>query len=329
MSLLAPGTRCSSCTLIDFLPLLCPSCDLPFCSDHIHTHQPCSSFISTSSHGVAVGKLDRGKKSCEKEGCERETIESVAGVSGRDEEERIAREVRCEGCGGSFCTSHRAQTSHSCPAPLIHNVRHDDFLVRRSRAEDLIAKNFAGHKDRVERKMPIQKDVVKRPRTEEDKLPPSVQPAQSTSTATPETTQEEREVEKKVKSKAEKLWDIHLRKIRSTATHLGGGANIPDMDKIFFEWGIDLTGTKVKTWKGKWDTKLERAWVREDIPIGKVMDLIIAQSKTSRMADAKFSLVQLYPAPDGLPSSTSLSSHQPAKVITQGAALILVRGEMV
>lgn len=158
---------------------------------------------------------------------------------------------------------HRAQTSHSCPAPLIHNVRHDDFLVRRSRAEDLIAKNFAGHKDRVERKMPIQKDVVKRPRTEEDKLPPSVQPAQSTSTATPETTQEEREVEKKVKSKAEKLWDIHLRKIRSTATHLGGGANIPDMDKIFFEWGIDLTGTKVKTWKGKWDTKLERAWVRE------------------------------------------------------------------
>lgn len=104
MSLLAPGTRCSTCTLIDFLPLLCPSCDLPFCSDHIHTHQPCVSLVSTSSRDVAVGKLDRGKKSCEKEGCERETIESVAGVSGRDEEERIAREVRCEGCGGSFCT---------------------------------------------------------------------------------------------------------------------------------------------------------------------------------------------------------------------------------
>lgn len=107
MSLLAPGTRCSSCTLVDFLPLLCPSCDLPFCPNHIYIHQPCSSLGSTSSHGVAVGKLDRGKKTCEKEGCERETIESVAGVSGRDEEEGIiAREVRCEGCGGAFCTSY-------------------------------------------------------------------------------------------------------------------------------------------------------------------------------------------------------------------------------
>lgn len=106
MSLLAPGTRCSSCTLVDFLPLLCPSCDLPFCPNHIYIHQPCSSLGSTSSHGVAVGKLDRGKKTCEKEGCERETIESVAGVSGRDEEGIIAREVRCEGCGGAFCTSY-------------------------------------------------------------------------------------------------------------------------------------------------------------------------------------------------------------------------------
>lgn len=105
MSLLAPGTRCSSCTLVDFLPLLCPSCDLPFCPNHIYIHQPCSSLGSTS-YDVAVGKLDRGKKTCEKEGCERETIESVAGVPGRDEGEGIAREVKCEGCGGAFCTSY-------------------------------------------------------------------------------------------------------------------------------------------------------------------------------------------------------------------------------
>lgn len=111
--------------------------------------------------------------------------------------------------------------------------------------------------------MPTQKDVVKKPRIEEDNLPPSVQPAQSASIATPETAQEETKMEKKVKSKAEKLWGIHLRKVRSTATRLGGGANIPDTEKIFFEWGIDLTGAKVKTWKGKWDTKLERAWVGE------------------------------------------------------------------
>ncbi|OWZ34169.1 hypothetical protein C356_05300 [Cryptococcus neoformans c45] len=328
MSLLAPGTRCSSCTLVDFLPLLCPSCDLPFCPNHIYIHQPCSSLGSTS-YDVTVGKLDRGKKTCEKEGCERETIESVAGVSGRDEGEGIAREVRCEGCGGAFCTAHRAQTSHSCPAPLVHNARHDAFLVRRSQAEDLIAKNFAGHKDRVERKMPAQRDVVKKPRIEEERLPPSLQPAQSASTASPELTQGEAKVEKKIKSKAEKLWDIHLRKVRSTATCLGGGANIPDKEKVFFEWGVDLTGAKVKVWKGKWDTKLERAWIGEDTPIGKVMDLIIAQSKTSRTADTEFSLVQLYPAPDGLPSSSSLSPSQPAKAITQGAALILVKGEMV
>lgn len=70
-------------------------------------------------------------------------------------------------------------------------------------------------------------------------------------------------MEKKIKSKVEKLWDIYFCKVCLIVICLGGGVNILDMEKVFFEWGVDLMGVKVKVWKGKWDIKFERVWIGE------------------------------------------------------------------
>ncbi|WVQ79904.1 hypothetical protein IAT38_002004 [Cryptococcus sp. DSM 104549] len=325
MSILSPGTRCTSCPLVDFLPFTCPSCQQAFCRSHIQTHG-CTDDAGPS---VALGKLDRGKKRCEVEGCERESIESVAGVNGRQGEEGgdgIAREVRCSGCGGAYCTRHRAQTSHSCTAPLEHNARHDAFLARRAKAREIIAQHFPEQADRVVPKPPPPKDVVRKRPPSPERLPPSLQP-QPVAAAT------DGAGAKKTKTKAEKLWDLHLRKVRSSATRLGIGSTVLDEERRFFEWGVDLDGVKVKGWqeKGKWEGKLERAWVGLEMPVGKLLDLIIAQAKVARPksddSSQALSILCLHSPPDSTPSVTPLELPLSAgKAIPEGAAVVLIRG---
>ncbi|ODN79444.1 hypothetical protein, variant 2 [Cryptococcus amylolentus CBS 6039] len=125
--------------------------------------------------------------------------------------------------------------------------------------------------------MPIQKDVEKAPPMREE-LPPSLQ-------ASPEESKEEPAVQSsKVKTKSEKLWDIQLRKIRSSATRLGPGGEVPQDEKRYFEWAVDVEGKGVESWEkgGKWMGKASRGWVHRDTPLGKVMDLVITQSRTPR-----------------------------------------------
>jgi hypothetical protein len=68
--------------------------------------------------------------------------------------------------------------------------------------------------------------------------------------------------QKRPKTKSEKLFDIHVRKIRSFAKPLDG--KVKEGDKRFFECVPGVTDiAKVKNWEevGKLDSKPERYWV--------------------------------------------------------------------
>jgi hypothetical protein len=69
---------------------------------------------------------------------------------------------------------------------------------------------------------------------------------------------------KTAKSKEEKLWDIHVRKVKSLAMPLKGGVGITadQQDRRFFEWGKgDEEALRVWSYGGKWTGQLERSWV--------------------------------------------------------------------
>ncbi|WVF69625.1 hypothetical protein IAT40_004403 [Kwoniella sp. CBS 6097] len=381
MSILTPGVRCSACPLVDFLPLTCQYCALPYCSNHIGTHQ-CSAEAGPSNSARAVGKLDRGKKACELAGCERESIESIAGLADDTARgENIARQVRCDGCGGAYCVSHRSQESHKCSAPLDFNERHDAFLVRREKARELIAQRFPEHAGKVIAKPPPPKDVVKvRPATNagistrtssrdeakggeatatSSKMTPTSDPIQASatkSTSTPTSTPSSIPAgQPKTKSKADKLWDIHLRKIRSSAEPLlkGKNSHVGDSQgRRFFEWTVDLSPTttgrpeaeagagggrvKVGMWlkNGKIEGEAERVWVPEDMPVGKIMDLLIAQSNASRSSPSDpsqlLNLLCLYPLADGSRQVKKLDLSKSASgEIVEGGLVVLVKGDIV
>ncbi|WVW78264.1 hypothetical protein I302_100217 [Kwoniella bestiolae CBS 10118] len=348
MSLLSPGQRCTLCSIVDFLPLTCPSCDQVYCKDHIQSslHTCTQTSLDGTTSTDKPGRLDRGKTICEVRGCERESIESIAGFVGRDVGEGIAKEVRCGGCGGAFCVEHRSQSTHSCSAPLDHNIRYDAFLERRTKAREIIAKQFPEYGDRVIPKPPPGKDVIK-PQKVSEKLPPSVQQQQeSGSTSANAQTQTQVDGTKpttmtakpKVKSKADKLWDIHLKKIRMSAEPLLKGARSDSLtEKVYFEWAIDLSETHegVRGWreKGKWagQGKVERAWVGGDMPVGKMLDLMIERGKVKRSANDDESqslhLLSLHSPPDEERQITQLELSKPAKIIPQGSSVILIRGK--
>jgi hypothetical protein len=123
-----------------------------------------------------------------------------------------------------------------------------------------------------------------------------------TAVSSSSTTQTQIQDNGKTKSKAEKLYDMHLRKLRSLAKPLDPKRR--DGEKRFFEWGIgDVQNARKWADSGKWEGgKLERSWVlqvsstlmrtarpprnslrnAQETPTGKVLDLLIAASKTSR-----------------------------------------------
>ncbi|OCF45758.1 hypothetical protein I317_00246 [Kwoniella heveanensis CBS 569] len=367
MSILSPGARCSVCPLVDFLPLTCQYCTLPYCSTHIGTHRcpadlPAGPSRSSPAAALALpGKLDRGKKGCEVDGCERESIESIAGLgmaadidNGRTES--IAREVRCAGCGGAYCVIHRSQTSHKCSAPLDYNERHDAFLQRREKAREVIAQRFPDHAGRVIAKPPPQRDVVRVKPASGDDVAASSFTAATAATPTPiSDPPPQLQLSTKTKTKADKLWDIHLRKIRSSAEPLlkASRSSLSDSDsqsRRFFEWTVDLSPAsglgkngggsgraKVDAWmkSGKiGGGKVERVWVPDDMPVGKIMDLMITQSKTARPAsnstDQALNLLCLSPSLDGARQIRKLDLSKAASAeISEGGLVVLVRGDMV
>ena len=106
---------------------------------------------------------------------------------------------------------------------------------------------------------PKKDDTRVRP-TSPPRLPPSLQPAPAPEPI-PQT-------EKKRKTTAEKMYDIHVRKLRSLAKPLDGKQR-PIEERRFFEWTVDLEGKGIKGWgeSGKYEGKLERAWVHTVSPI--------------------------------------------------------------
>lgn len=65
------------------------------------------------------------------------------------------------------------------------------------------------------------------------------------------------------KTKEEKLWDIHVRKIRSLAAPLRGApSDVGNQERRYFEWGVgSVDGVKAWEGGGKWSGKVERNWV--------------------------------------------------------------------
>lgn len=162
---------------------------------------------------------------------------------------------------------HRQQAKHSCPGPLDYTHRSEAALARKSQAQSILAKHFPEAVGRVIPKPPAGRDVQRpRPKSPE-KLPPSLsQPTVSSNDCTSSSTTigNEKQEDKKVKTKNEKLYDIHLKKIRSLAVPLDKKQKADGRDRRFFE--ISLGEAKLvevdESWRGngKW-AKVERVWV--------------------------------------------------------------------
>ncbi|GFZ47883.1 hypothetical protein JCM24511_05630 [Saitozyma sp. JCM 24511] len=344
--ILSVGSRCSVCPLVDFLPFTCPHCAQTFCSDHIRTHACPDTSTASTSAGPSTAAWSKQTR-CPVQGCERVTIESVAGITAdadggtsSGQVADIAKEVRCPGCGGAFCVVHRQQAAHACSAPEDFNDRHEAFLLRRSHAQEVLARTFPDQAARSIPKPPPQRDVVRPPpsaTTSGGRLGPSpdLPPTAVSSGTTSQTqTQVPAQTQSKTKSKAEKLYDMHLRKLRSLAKPLDSKQR--DGDKRFFEWGTgDVENARKWADSGKWERgKLERSWVLQETPTGKVLDLLIAASRTSRPTSTSasdpaqtLSLICLSSPPDAPRSLALLDLSRPAREqIFEGGVVLLVRG---
>lgn len=311
MSLLDVGKSCAECSTVDFLPFTCPLCSKILCRAHVQAHG-CVDDTEDGINSAPAGPSSfRRKTSCEVAKCDRPSIEAIGGKEGDELGEGIAREVRCRGCGGAYCTSyvsclltsihrrpggglmaysHRAQTAHSCTAPLEHNARNDAQEARRARAREIMAQKFPQYKDRVIPKPPPQRDVVKVKTRPPSPLPPTP-PLPEQPAPPPEPVVR--------KTKAEKLREVEIRKIRSLAIPLDPKMRA-DGERRFFQWSVGSPGA-VDIWEkeGKLggEKKPDRVWVpqvrrvpisaltmtdQQETPIGKLLDIMIIQSKTPR-----------------------------------------------
>jgi len=120
--------------------------------------------------------------------------------------------------------------------------------------KELIAQKFPDTRTREIPKLPPQKDVMKQRPPSPERLPPSLHP-EPTIPAPADT------VKAKPKSKAEKLFEIELRKLRSLAKPLDPKMRA-DGERRFFQWAAGTVG-EVDIWKGhgKIDKKWDKVWV--------------------------------------------------------------------
>jgi len=150
---------------------------------------------------------------------------------------------------------HRAQTSHDCSAPLDFNARHDAAVLRKARAQEVMARTMPEHAGRVVAKPPSGRD-------DERISPPKPSGPSKKSSVETETAIVPEKVETKVKSKAEKVYEIRLRKLRSLANPLDpmqmGGEG---REKRFFELGVDGRGEGLLSWQKEGKLKVERVWI--------------------------------------------------------------------
>ena len=152
---------------------------------------------------------------------------------------------------------HRSQVAHECSAPLDFNERQEAAVQRKSRAQEVLARTMPGFTGRVIPKPPPGRDV-QRIQTNDEEVE-AVQSPPSGDAATPRET-----LPTKGKSKADKVYEMHLRKLRSLAKPLDGSQKPNGVERRFFECATDEKGDLVKRWEeeGKWEGKLERVWVK-------------------------------------------------------------------
>ena len=106
----------------------------------------------------------------------------------------------------------------------------------------------------------------------------------------------------KAKSKAEKIYEMHLRKLRSLAKPLDTSKTNESGERRFIEWASDERDLGIELMKDdfKWHGKVERVWVSpvrqraqsfylffilttaQETPAGKMMDLMISRSQIGR-----------------------------------------------
>nr|XP_019008317.1 uncharacterized protein I206_06874 [Kwoniella pini CBS 10737]OCF47098.1 hypothetical protein I206_06874 [Kwoniella pini CBS 10737] len=311
MSILTPGSKCTLCNLIDFLPFTCTLCKLIYCKEHIQSPlhkclESTSEATTSSSSNLKPGKLNRGKIKCNLKECQNESIESLSGyIEELRSNNDIAKKINCEGCLKSFCIKHRSQISHSCSKPLIENSRYDSFLKRQLKAKEIINKQFPEFKNRIIPKPPPSKDIIKK-ELKSNKLPST----SSSSVVELDKLNSENTISNKIinneisktmimtktktKTKDDKLWDINLKKLRMTSESLiNKEIKIDNSLKItFFEWIIDIEQNKLNKLNfknGKWllennqsNLKFNKNWINSEIPIGKLFDLLIEKGKIKR-----------------------------------------------
>lgn len=109
------------------------------------------------------------------------------------------------------------------------------------------------HAGRINAKPPPGRDV--------ERKPPEPSPR---ATDSKDALPVEQHVVTKVKTKAEKLYEMHLRKLRSLAKPLDPSQQgSEERERRFFEWGTEQRGQGAEAWEkeGKVEGKLERVWV--------------------------------------------------------------------
>lgn len=115
------GTHCSfgQCGRLDFLPIKCDLCSLPFCREHSsYAGHQCANYVEKV---VAPAGEDTAPKAplnpyrCSFEACaNREMLEVV-----------------CEFCRLNFCMKHRLQCDHKCAAKLEEERLKEEALAKR------------------------------------------------------------------------------------------------------------------------------------------------------------------------------------------------------
>ncbi|KZV91609.1 hypothetical protein EXIGLDRAFT_836993 [Exidia glandulosa HHB12029] len=106
MALVQQGSRCATCGIVDFLPIVCTACTNEYCRDHIHQHvcTPAPAQPATPDRDAPVTHLAR----CALESCDNPSLDSMSSQSS----------VLCDACKLAFCAYHREPASHNCvPLP--------------------------------------------------------------------------------------------------------------------------------------------------------------------------------------------------------------------
>ena len=150
---------------------------------------------------------------------------------------------------------HRSQDAHDCSAPRSYNVLGDAALQRKEKAREVLMKHFPDQPIReIEKPIAHNRDPKRLGQGVLEESPPS-----AVTTSTPNLD----EVKPKTKTKEDKVWEIHVKKVKMSAKPL-----IPsqkdDGDRRFFELKSGVVDpAEVIKWKdvGKMSGVLEKVWV--------------------------------------------------------------------